>query len=613
MPDYPAIEPPAIVVTASRSDERIDQSPASVTLIEAAKIERLGSPQVTDFLRLVPSAAVSVSGPTGSLSQVRIRGAEANHTLLFVEGISANDPAAGNEPRFELLNADIASRIEVVRGPQSALWGSEAIGGVIAVDGPAPGDARTRASIEAGSFDTRRGAARTSFGNADSGASIGIAGQRSDGIDSFGDGRGERDGYHNVALRGAAKHRLSPVVSVGLSGFATWGRSEFDGYDPITFARADTLDESRNRLAAARVFADLGNRQDAYLRVSTSALASSNRNLVDDAAVNRTSASRKVATLEAGKTVGKHSFVAALEGEGERFRSRDQVYGGATDQDRSRRHNSLTIEWRGRHLGPLSAGVVVRHDIFSRFKDATSIRGSVLAQLGSGFALSASYGEGIAQPTFFDLYGFFPGSFVGNDSIKPEQSRGGEIGFRYANGPLSASATYYRQRLSDEIVDVFDPVTFLSSVANADGKSKRQGVELQADYRPATSFGLLATYAWLDASEPTGPAGVQVKEQRRAKHSGSVSADGEVGRLRYGAAVAYTGSRRDTDFDLFPAQRVRLGSYWLANARIGYRVTPSFEAHVRIANAFDSKYRDVVGYRVEGRSIHAGLSVALDR
>ena len=132
MPDYPAIEPPAIVVTASRSDERVDQSPASVTLIEAAEIERLGSPQVTDFLRLVPSAAVSVSGPTGSLSQVRIRGAEANHTLLFVEGIRANDPAAGNEPRFELLNADIASRIEVVRGPQSALWGSEAIGGVIA-------------------------------------------------------------------------------------------------------------------------------------------------------------------------------------------------------------------------------------------------------------------------------------------------------------------------------------------------------------------------------------------------------------------------------------------------------------------------------------------------
>src|SRR5579884_3924543 len=129
------IDSSQIVITASRAPETEAQSPASVTIIDQQQIERLDEPLISALLRLTPSTAVEVSGPAGSLTEVRIRGAEANHTLLFIDGIRANDPAAGDAPRFELLNADIVSRLEVVRGPQSALWGSDAIGGVIAVNG----------------------------------------------------------------------------------------------------------------------------------------------------------------------------------------------------------------------------------------------------------------------------------------------------------------------------------------------------------------------------------------------------------------------------------------------------------------------------------------------
>ena len=122
---------PEIVITASRLPEDQAHTPVSVSLIDSQRIERLGEPLVPALIRLTPSAAVESGGPAGSLAQVRIRGAEANHTLLFIDGIRANDPAAGDIPRFELLNADIVSRIEVVRGPQSALWGSDAIGGVV--------------------------------------------------------------------------------------------------------------------------------------------------------------------------------------------------------------------------------------------------------------------------------------------------------------------------------------------------------------------------------------------------------------------------------------------------------------------------------------------------
>jgi vitamin B12 transporter len=236
----------------------------------------------------------------------------------------------------------------------------------------------------------------------------------------------------------------------------------------------------------------------------------------------------------------------------------------------------------------------------------------VKVDVGSGVSIAGNYGEGIAQPSFFDLYGFFPGSFVGNPDLKPESSRGGDISLRYSAERLGGSLTYYRQRLKDEIVDVFDPSTFLSSTTNASGKSKRQGIELEGHYAPSDALRLTTTYAWLDASAPS-ISGRQLKEQRRPKHSGSLALDGTHGRLTYGAAIAYTGDRTDTNFDVFPAQLVHLNPYWLASARIAYRLFDGVEAHVRIANAFDDDYQDAVGYRTEGRSIHAGVRVALGR
>src|SRR3954466_9465138 len=157
MPALP-MDSTQIVITASRAPQSEAQTPASVTIIDQQRIERLDEPLISALLRLTPSAAISTSGPAGSLTEVRIRGAEANHTLLFVDGIKIDDPASGDTPRYEILNADLASRVEVVRGPQSALWGSEAIGGVLAVNGL--DDARGyAANAERGSFGFARASA----------------------------------------------------------------------------------------------------------------------------------------------------------------------------------------------------------------------------------------------------------------------------------------------------------------------------------------------------------------------------------------------------------------------------------------------------------------------
>lgn len=604
----------AIVVTASRLPASIDEAAASVSIVDEDRLERLGEPAITSYLRLLPSISVATSGPAGSFTQVRIRGAEANHSLLFIDGIRANDPAAGNEPRFELLNADIASRIELVRGPQSALWGSEAIGGVIAVSGDPGATTGTSGAVEGGLFGFRRASGSVSYGGEALGLALAAGHQSGDGIDSF-DGDGQRDGFTSNVLRGLARWVPVDKLALTASGFRMAGRSDFDGTDPITFLRADTLDRTRNRLVAGRVGLVYGATTDAWqAKLSGSLLKSRNRNLLDGNEINESEGRRSTIGGEVDHlfSMGSvdHALIIAGTVENERFATADVAFGGFTNQSRDRRHWSLTGEWRASVADWLIADLAVRRDVYNRFRDATTVRGSLLLKASKSVSVAISYGEGIAQPTFFDLYGFFPGSFVGNPSLKTETSRGFEGTIRYSNGSLAASLTAYRQRLRDEIAGTFDPGTGLSSVVNAIGASRRQGIEADASWSRGRALRLAATYSYLDAGEPSVGSG-HVREARRPKHSGSVTADGARGKFSYGASIAYVGRRADTDFDLF--QRVSLSPYWLAGARLAYAVRPGVELFGRVANAFDERYQDVVGYRTEGRSAYAGLRLAIDR
>jgi vitamin B12 transporter len=134
-------------------------------------------------------------------------------------------------------------------------------------------------------------------------------------------------------------------------------------------------------------------------------------------------------------------------------------------------------------------------------------------------------------------------------------------------------------------------------------------VEAELGWAVAERLRVTATYAYLQATEPND-LGEQVREARRPKHSGSVAFDGRSGRLTYGLSVAYTGARRDTDFEVFPFRPVRLDPYWLAGARLSYEVTKGVEIFARAANAFDERYQDALGYRTEGRSVYAGVRLA---
>ena len=608
MPALP-IDTDQIVITASRVPESEAHTPASVTIIDQAQIERLGEPLIGDYLHLTPSAAVATSGPRGSLTEVRIRGSEANHTLLFVDGIRANDPAAGDAARFELLNADLASRIEVVRGPQSALWGSDAIGGVIAVSG-ADNISGYSAASELGSFGFKRASVTAGLATGNSSLAGAIGWQRATGIDSFGAPGGDRDGYRNLSGRLRGTLTVSPDVRLGAAGFVLTGKTQFDGYDPVTFEHTDTLDNTRNRLGAGRVWAEFGKAGAPWSgEVGASLLSSSNRNFLADDPLNRTSGIRRTVDAQVQRRFATgavwHQLILAAEAEVERFHARGLSSGLSTDQDRSRAHRALTAEWRA-DAGRFTGDVAVRRDFFNRFKDSTTFRASAQTAIGGGFAIAGSYAQGMAQPTFFDLYGTFPNNFVGNPNLKPETSRGFEGSLRFRRQAFSAALTAYRQRLHDEIVDVFDFSTFLSSTENSTRTSHRSGVEAELRWQVAPFLGLSANYAFLHATQPDSVTGLQVKERRRPKHSGSLEVDGNSGRWSYGGSIAYAGSHLDT-LEVAPFGPVRVKPYWLADARIAYALRSGVELFARGSNLFDADYQEVAGYHTEGRGLFVGI------
>jgi vitamin B12 transporter len=496
-----------IVVTAALTPLKEAEAPASVTLLNGEEIEALGLPEVVDLLRLSPGVAVAQSGGSGSQAQVRIRGAEANHSLVFIDGIAFNDLAANNQARFETFAADNLDRVELIRGPQSALWGSEAIGGVIAMATPDPlGQTRGVASLEAGELETYRATAAVASGGERAGVSGTVNWSGSDGIDILGGGTGDRDGFENVtaSLKGVAR---ANGFEFGAVGRYIHHEAEFDGFD-ANFQRADSDEASTAETYAARGWAGYGlDAGDPWsLRVEAQHLDSRNRNRDGAVRTNDSYGRRTRFGAQAAHRLAlggsRHELIAAIEREDEEFGTRDLQFGGGSDRDLERGRTAFVGEWRANWGDFLTTDVAVRHDDFSRFEDATTFRVQAEARLGGGFSILGSYGEGIAQPSFVDLFGFGPGSrFIGNVDLRPERSEGYELGVRFQRPGLKLEVVGFSNDLQDEIVEDFSIFPDYT-VVNAAGTSRRRGIELSADWEPVAGLSLGANYTYLDALQP---------------------------------------------------------------------------------------------------------------
>jgi len=602
-----------MVVTAALVPVPETEAPASVTLFTAPEIEAQGLSQVSDLIRLTPGTSVSASGGPGAQTQIRIRGAEANHTLVFIDGIAFNDLAANNQARFETFQSAGLGRLELVRGPQSALWGSEALGGVVAMETPDPlGEFRGAISAEAGSRGFIQTQASAATGGDNAGLSATASFVRSDGIDTLGGGIGDRDGFDNLTLSLKGVVRFGDGFEAGGVGRYIDHNVDFDGSDPVTFARADTADSSTAQTIAGRAWLRYGDADTPWqARIEAQHLDSDNRNRTGTVRTNdsygqRTRFGGQVSRrITAGDT--RHLLIVAAEHEEEKFGTRDLQFGGASDRDLDRSRTAFVGGWRAEWSDLLITDIAVRHDNFSTFDDATTFRAHAELKLGGGFSVVGGYGEGIAQPSFVDLFGFGPGSgFIGNPNLRPERSTGYEGGVRWSRPNLSLEAVAFSNDLQDEIVEDFS-IFPNYTVVNAPGESRRRGIELSGEWRPVQGLRLAANYTYSDTRELNAGAGNALREVRRPEHTANLLGDYTAGRLTVGGALAYVGERIDSDFDLFPAPRLTLDAYVLASARVAYQIVEGLEAFARIENAFDEDYQDVVGYATQGRSLYAGL------
>lgn len=601
-----------VVITASREPVAQSDAGASVSVTDGDTLDTLALPLTADALRLQPSVSITSVGTPGSQVQLRIRGSEANHSLLYVDGIRFNDPAAGNEARFELLTNDAVSRLEVIRGPQSALWGSEALGGVIAVESTDPqADSPLSARAEYGSHDSVRLSGKGGYQSGPFAISAAAGWLRSDGIDAFG-GNGDRDGFDNVSASVKTVYAFGPATEIGAVGHWIEAKNDYDGLDQTTFFRGDTLDTTDNRILAGRLWlkSKFGAEESWSLLVDGSLLGSRNRNELDGDLLNTTWGERGTASAQLSKTLAigstNHRFTAAGEYQHETFKARDVILGSA-NQDQKRDMGAAIGEWRAQWLPELSTDLALRHDWFSEFAGATTVRANVSLRPAEGWTLHAAYGEGIAQPTFFDLFGFFPGQFTGNPDLRAERGSSLEAGVRWANAATSLGATVYRARLKDEIVQVFFPN---STAINATGTSKRWGIELEAAQQLDDRFTIQANYSYLDAEEPS-TGGAPIREIRRPKHSANLIATAKLDPVEIGASLAYVGKRGDTNFDVFPSEDVVLGAYLLASLNVAVNLGKGVQAYARMENAFDEDYQDAVGYATLGRTVYAGLRLRL--
>ena len=595
---------------------------SAITVLDAGDVDLRQVNLGAELLREVPGLAVNRSGQVGNVTQVRIRGAEGNHTLVLIDGIEANDPGFGSEFNFgDLMTYDVG-RIEVLRGPQSALYGSDAIGGVISLStaAPEPGFG-AHGEAEGGSFGTRQLGASLSGGSETISGRLSAMSYRTDGISASAI-QPEKDGYQTRTVHGKLDVDLGGRVSARLvlrraDNEVESDRQDFDFPPTATeglIVDADDVSESRQHYGLVEVNAELLDGRWLQ-RAAFGYTDTRSDNFSAGAPVSGNRGERRKleyrSTLRLGDGAWRHALTGGVQRELLAFEGLSADFPDA-NQTRSDDQTSLVAEYaltRGRHT---AASLSVRHDDNARFDDATTFRatGSRLFE-AIGTRLHGSYGEGITNPSFVELFGFIPSSFAGNPDLTPEASEGYDLGVEQSlmDGRALADVTYFHATLTDEIATVFDPVTFVSTAINQRGESERRGVELSMQAQLRAQWSLSGSYTWLDATEPDGR-----REVRRPRHSGSVNVNyafpGGQGNLNVG--VVYNGRQQDSEFvSTTPRTRVTLNDYVLVNAAVTWDTSERLQLFLRGENLLDEAYTEVFGYRSPGAAAYAGVRARL--
>lgn len=624
--------PPELVITATRSPLEIARAGSAISIVTAEEINAYGVRNLADALRLTPGVDVSEQGSAGSLSIVRLRGSEAGQTLVLIDGIRLGDPSStAGEINFGTLAVTDIERIEVLRGPQSALYGSDAMGGVINIITRKGSRVPTRSiTVEAGSYGTIFTRAEMSGATDVTSYSLAISGFHSDGFSSYGyriprieqsyPGGMERDSSDKIAGSARLSHRLGEAnVELGFSRYQLWLKyddpSAYD-FDPAVQRALRDTPYNKGRSDVTATFARItGDAFEGRLRNALTIFGNWNDRVSTDRSCWDEST---FASVECRSTFRSRRYGAEYQGDIKLGSGGTLILGGKGEREEAE-NRQVWLNGPAFSAAPL-AGSQATYSAFALHQIAlgsrldVSLSGRVDAVEGvdvfptwrataayrlfeSDTKLRASAGTGAKAPSLYQRF-----SEYGNVALKPEENIGYDVGIdqRLLDGRVLLSATWFDAKYTN-LIDI-DWASWPYKYYNI-AEARIKGLETNADIVIVPSeWKARLMYTYMSATnETTGDP-----LPRRPKNKGGVALTYTgIPKLEVEARVTLVGERTDSAF----APGVINPGYVRVDLRGNYKVTDNVQAFLRLENITDEKYEEVLNYGTAGRSIYGGLKV----
>lgn len=584
-----------ITVFANLAPTALDSVGSSVTVVSDDDLQAAGDIQVSDYLNRLPGITVSPTGPMGSATALRIRGAHQRYVAVYIDGVMVNDPSSP-ESAFNfgsLSTADIA-RIEVLRGSQSALYGGSAVGGVINITSRSADEPGITHSygLEGGSYGTFSG--RYGFTNRSERGevSLNLSHTRSEGfsatVESPTNPSPEADGVEITRLSFSARHRMSDTLTLGASAFLQRSRSDYDNWP------ADADFKERRREYGGRVFAEFDTATMLHSFEISGYRIDRTDDYVDFLGVptrDRFRGERLSLGYDGSADVSpalRLSWGAELT----RETARDPGFGVHRDT-----MAGVFAEAQWGATPALDISATARIDQHSDFGTFPTGRVAMAWRATDALTLRAAVSNGYRAPAAAERFGPF-----GNPALDAETSRSAEVGAEYAfAGGASLSGTLFMLRTDDEVT-FGPPPTF--TPANIES-TRRRGLELAGSLPLGGRATLDAAYTYIDAEITGGPSTGQ-RLLRVPRHDVSITLNAEITeQLRGSLTVQHVADRHDfrTDFSRGPVP-----DYTVANMNLRYGITDSTDLTLRVDNVFNAQYQQVAGYGTSGRAAYLGIS-----
>jgi vitamin B12 transporter len=592
-----------IIVTATGIEQKRDDSGQAIALITEADLTRSQAINITDALKAVPGLSIAERGAYGSQSSAFLRGGNSSQTLVLIDGVRVNDPSSPNGLfDFGGLTVGNIDQIEVLRGPNSIVWGSQAIGGIISIRNAEPTeDLSIRARAEYGSYDTTAASANVAGKFGIVSASFGGGYLSSDGISTIRAGT-ERDGYRNSSLNGKLSFGFTDNISLDLRGFYNRSKVEYDAQFSVT---PDTLSESRDRTLTGYAGLNVA-LSDGKFRNRVSYAHTDIDRLGSDPATPVLFTNYNIFDFKGG--LDRFEYQGVVEATdaltlifgAEHEKSKASAFfpaNGGTLPDRAKTSaTSFYGQAIARPIEGLTMTGGLRHDDFKSFGKETSLGGNIAYTPNGGqTVLRATYAEGFRAPTLTEALLPF-----GNTALKAETAKSYDLGVeqKLIDDRVRLAATWFKRTSRNQIT--FSFISFLSENIE---RVRAQGLELELGVKATDTLTLSGQYSQVNVRDRSVGLTFNNRLERRPTEVGSFSVDWQTPiKLSLGATLSVRGGSFEDR-----ANSLRLDSYTLLGMRASYPITEKIALYGRIENLFDEDYETVLGYGNLGRNAHIGV------